>query len=397
MRGFNYFGTYKDLISSVSLPLLCRLHELEGTLRALVRYQPSLLGGFEESARRFNTVTFSRRSGLRVSETKVSAIVLKKAKPENGDELLAFAYCDIIKDIAVLGEARNPACGKETGKGMKMITQGDLNSIDVPTVAVMGGVGCKADARKTPYSASVLMNLVRDSADFNERDNQSMVNEMIADFNHVMSEKTVEPVLLALCFEMDYSFIQYKRRGFKKNDHILLLLLLSRVGFNIGKYASLEQFLDERRDQAETAFSKSTKDWMKGIPDYTHYITFLLKTLIDAYQRLFDSLPFSDGKRHSRSDIVLNFIIESRTDVSKKAIMSALPWISQKSVERALQDLQKQNSIVMKGNGRASTYKVSDELMRRLSNLENSQKNSNKPGNACNKIVPLPDPDQEEK
>ena len=185
-----------------------------------------------------------------------------------------------------------------------------------------------------------------------------MVDNMLAGFNKVVTMKSVDPIIPVLCLEMDYSFIQCQRRGFPKNNLLLLLFLLNRAGFGIGHFISLEEILKERREEAEIAFRKSTKAWMSGDADYTPYVAFFLETLISAYRMLFASLPASDGKRLPHIESVLNFITESQTDVNKKTIMSALPWISQKSVERALSQLQKQDRIVMKSKGRASTYEV---------------------------------------
>ena len=399
MRKFDYLRIHNKLISSEVLPLLGRLHELEGGVRTLNRFQPDLFCGLVESARLRNTVTFSRLSKLSVTETRIRAHALDKKEPVNPEELLAFTYCDIVTDLNVLWSSRNDGLAAEFEEQDDWIAQGFLSFIDIPTITV-------TRCTKTSWSPFSVMSLVMSASGdrekdevsykerYKERDNQAMVDEMIADFNRIVKIETVDPLLPALCLEMDYSFIQCQRRGIAGNDHLLLLYLLNRAGFSIGNFISLEEMFKERREETEAAYGRSTKAWMSGEGDYTPYVVFLLETLVSAYKALFASLPFSESKRPSRTDSILNFIVENQTNVSKKAIMSALPWISQKSVERSLQDLQKQNKIVMEGKGRTSTYKISEELLNALFAYKlTAEMNPNELNNLRNQLVHRPDPD----
>lgn len=399
MRKFDYLRVHNRLVSSEVLPLLGRLHELEGGVRTLNRFQPDLFGGLIESARLRNTVTFSRLSKLSVTETRISAHALDKEEPVSPEELLAFTYCDIVTNLNVLWASRDDGLAAESGDQDDWIAQGFLSFIDIPTIAV-------TKCTQTPWSPFSVMSLVMSASGdrekdemsykerYKERDNQTMIDEMVADFNRVVKIKTVDPLLPALCLEMDYSFIQCQRRGIARNDHLLLLYLLNRAGFSIGNFVSLEEMFKERSDETEAAYGRSTKAWMSGESDYTPYVVFLLETLVSAYKSLFASLPFSESKRPSRTDSILNFIVENQTNVSKKTIMSALPWISQKSVERSLQDLQKQKKIVMEGKGRTSTYKISEELLSALFayGLTENLK-SNKLDSLRNQFVHLSDSD----
>lgn len=85
-------------------------------------------------------------------------------------------------------------------------------------------------------------------------------------------------------FNLDFLCIHPVRDGNGRVSRLLLLLECYRLGFEVGRYISLERLIEEHKERYYETLEQSSQGWHEGRHDpwpYANYLLFIPKT---AYQ-----------------------------------------------------------------------------------------------------------------
>ena len=86
------------------------------------------------------------------------------------------------------------------------------------------------------------------------------------------------------------------------------------------------------------------------------FVRYMLGIILKAYAECDDRFKLIGKKQLTSADRVLIVMQKSLAPLSKKDIAILCPDISQRTVERALKELQDNGKIEQLGNGRATKY-----------------------------------------
>ena len=86
------------------------------------------------------------------------------------------------------------------------------------------------------------------------------------------------------------------------------------------------------------------------------FIKYMLGVILKAYKECDDRFRLIGEKQLTSPERVLTVIQKSLSPLSKKDIMILCPDISQRTIERALKELQLAEKIQQVGNGRSTKY-----------------------------------------
>ena len=180
-------------------------------------------------------------------------------------------------------------------------------------------------------------------------------DEMIKAYQKALNDK-IPPLLLIPSVIHDFLCIHPFDDGNGRMSRILTLLLLYKFDYFVGRYISIEMLIEETKDSYYEELQNSSKFWHEGKNDELPFIKYMLGILLKAYRQCDERFKLIGKEKLSSPERVFSVIEKSLTPLSKRDIMILCPDISQRTVERALKELQDENKIKQIGKGRSVKY-----------------------------------------
>ena len=178
---------------------------------------------------------------------------------------------------------------------------------------------------------------------------------MLKEYN-IAVKANIPPLILIPVVIHDFLCIHPFDDGNGRMSRILTLLLLYKFDYFVGKYISMEMLIEESRDSYYEELKNSSEKWHVGENDELPFIKYMLGIIMKAYKECDNRFKLIGEKNLTSPERVFSVIQKSLEPLSKKDIMILCPDISQRTVERALKDLQDSEKIKRVGAGRSTKY-----------------------------------------
>ena len=114
--------------------------------------------------------------------------------------------------------------------------------------------------------------------------------------------------------------------------------------------------IEESKEAYYDSLQNSSEQWQEGENNAAPFIVYMLGILLKAYTQCDERFRLIAEKKLTSAERVLSVITKSLEPLSKKDIMILCPGISQRTVERALKELQDTQKIRQIDKGRATRY-----------------------------------------
>ncbi len=168
-----------------------------------------------------------------------------------------------------------------------------------------------------------------------------------------------DPLLTSLVFVFDFVSIHPFNDGNGRMSRLLTLLLLYKNGYDVGKYVSVEAEIERSKETYYDALRASSAGWARGDADYAPFVTYMLGVVGACYAEL-DRRMQAVASGASGEEALRKFFDSLVGSASKREILDALPSLSQRTAERLLQKLQREDYVEKVGAARATRYRRVD-------------------------------------
>ncbi len=139
-------------------------------------------------------------------------------------------------------------------------------------------------------------------------------------------------------------------------SRILIILLLYKFGYFVGRCISIEMLIEESKDSYYEELQNSSEKWHTGENDELSFIKYMFAIFLKAYKECDDRFNLIGKEKLISPQRVFSVIQKSLEPLFKKDIMILCPDISQRTIERALKELQDNEKIRKVGSGRLTKY-----------------------------------------
>ena len=163
-------------------------------------------------------------------------------------------------------------------------------------------------------------------------------------------------LLLIPCVILDFLCVHPFADGNGRVSRLLTLLFMYKSGFNIGKYVSFEEQINQSKDFYYGALQDSSKGWHTNENSYTEFMKNFLSTLYKCYKELDKRFSTVNGKKLKKSERIEQTVLNSVLPISKSEICEFLPDVSPTTVEAVLGKMVKDGFIKKLGTARATKY-----------------------------------------
>ncbi len=344
MRKFDYLFLKDSALPTSLVGTAIGLGRLAERMDLRISEHPEVFEELERNARFLSVKGSNAIEGIRTSDDRLSSLIDRTVEPSGHDEQEIAGYRDAL---AIIHGNRNRQIIDE-----KIIL--DLHRVMMSYTPEGGGrykesdnliIGIDAEGRKyvhfRPLSA--------------EETPSAMEQLTLA---YIDAEQSgVEPLLLIPCFILDFLSIHPFSDGNGRVSRLLTLLLLYRHGYDVGRYMSFEERIDNTKGRYYRCLSESSRDWHEGKNDYVPFITYYLGVLSDCYIGLDRCFATVEGKKATKNNRIEAVIMNSLVPISKREIMSALPDVSQRTVELCLHKMVSEGSVERIGGNRNARYR----------------------------------------
>jgi Fic family protein len=331
-------------------------HSLLRTIRILGEYRgkealfmqqtPQVLESLRQVAIIQSTESSNRIEGIQAPADRIKKLVEHKTAPRNRSEQEIAGYRDALATIHA-----NHA-NMSFNVGIVLQLHRDLYQF----VAQQGGRWKMTDNEiaETRADGTKIVRFMPIPA----HQTAEAMERLHALFREKWDRGEIDPFLLIPAYVFDFLCIHPFTDGNGRMARLLTLLLLYHGGFEVGRYISLEQLIENRREGYYDALYKSSHGWHER----THTLLpwweyFLGVMLLDAYHE-FESRTGELTTAHgAKKESVIDTISRLPEEFRVADIERACPGVSRPTINRALRDLREGGKIACLKGGRDAIWR----------------------------------------
>jgi Fic family protein len=176
--------------------------------------------------------------------------------------------------------------------------------------------------------------------------------------DRAFKERWVPPLVALAACNLDFLCIHPFRDGNGRVSRLLLLLQCYHLGFEVGRYISLERLIEQNKDRYYETLGQSSEGWHKGKHDPWPYINFVLYTLLDASKEFEKRVGQTASPKGAKAELVLQAIQAQPGEFRLADIEQACPGVGREWIRTLLSDLRKTGQVKCQGKGPAARWSV---------------------------------------
>ena len=333
----------------LSLPVniyhtIAKIHEYKGKQELYVKNYPDVLEKMIDVAKIQSTKSSNAIEGIYTNDARLNELMNKKAEPRNRNEEEITGYrhvLDIIhENYAYIEFNKNDilTLHNQLYSYSYVNYKGKFKTLD-NTIMEVDALGNRK-VRFQPVSSF---------------ETENYFEKMVEAYNKAVKENIPTLILIPVLIH-DFLCIHPFDDGNGRMSRLLTLLLLYKFGYFVGRYISIEMLIEESKESYYEDLQRSSEKWYTGENYEIPFIRYMLGVLLKAYEECDDRFNLIGNEKLTSTERVLSVVQKSLDPLSKKDIMILCPDISQRTIERALKELNDNNKIKQIGSGRSTKY-----------------------------------------
>lgn len=342
MKTLQQFEAELDEVPASAAWYIGDLGEARGKQELFTRQSQQKLKVLRQHALIESTVSSNRIEGVMVDQDRIKAVVLGRAALLDRDEEEVRGYRNALKWIhekkpviteKTIRELHNLARGKIGDAGQYKAKDSDVieryvdGTYKVRFKTVM--------AKEAPQHMKALVSLWQD---------------------HINS-KSVHPLVILAGFNLDFLCIHPFRDGNGRVSRLLLLLQLYHLGYEVGRYISLERLIEENKERYYETLKLSSQGWHEGKHEPWHYINFVLFIIKEAYKEFEDRASLIKEPKGAKTELIEAAIRSLKSGFTVSDLEKSCPTVSRDMIRRVLHDLKKTRKVACLGRGPGATWR----------------------------------------
>ena len=188
-------------------------------------------------------------------------------------------------------------------------------------------------------------------------DTPVFMKKLIAYWDSTLREGRIHPFLALAAFNLDFLCIHPFRDGNGRVSRLLFLLGCYKLGFEVGRYISLERLIEENKERYYESLEISSQSWHEGKHDpwpYMNHILFILKT---AYQELENRAYHTGVPKGAKTQMIQSAIDTFYDSFTFSELRMKCPTVSADMIRKVLKDLKNRGKLHCTGRGPKAQWK----------------------------------------
>lgn len=345
MRIYNYEQLKQLLMPMETVKLIAKINEYKGKQELFKQQAPQMLKTLKDVAVIQSTKASNAIEGIIITDSRLKSIMENDTNLQDRSEGEIVGYRDVLQlihssyDAIPVRESVILQLHKEMYRYIG-IEGGRWKNVD-NIISETFSDGTKR-IRFEPVSAF---------------ETPAAMQRLCEELRERMTKSDVEPLILISVFILDFLSVHPFNDGNGRMARLLTLLLLYQVGFEVGRYISLEKIIEDSKEDYYETLRKSSVNWHANTNDIFPWVNYLLGTFVAAYKDLESRVGILEPQKGSKSQRVHSFIEKKLGYFTKADIRNACPDVSEATINRVLNELKEQKMITPVGLGRNAKWK----------------------------------------
>ncbi len=308
--------------------------------------RPELLQALREMAIIKSAESSNRLEGVTIPAARLKPVLLGDSKPIDRSEEELLGYRKALSYIH--SNAQEIAIDPASIKHLHKLAQGGQLSGDAGEWKTRNNeiIELYPDGRRkirfVPTSVSKTPEAVK---------------QLCLAYRHVITQQQLPPLLAAASFVFDFLCIHPFRDGNGRVSRLITLLLLYQLGYEVGRYVSLERIVEEDKETYYSVLATCSKDWHKGNHTVQPWWNFFLSTLRQSYVELQQRLDIAETGV-GKSELVRQAALSQRSTFTLKELKALCPSVSEQLIRKILAELKATGALQLTGRGRGARWKT---------------------------------------
>ena len=344
MKTLQQFASKPETIPASTAWNLADLGEARGKQELFTKQSPQRLKVLREHALIESAVSSNRIEGVTVDQSRVGTVIFGKSLLKDRDEEEVRGYRDALKLIHEQG-AKLPV-SETTIKRLHRLTRGDI-----------------WDAGKYKGKDSDIIEKYPDGRErvrfkaVSAAETEAFMSELLELWNRSLRERWVHPLIAVAAFNLDFLCVHPFRDGNGRVSRLILLLQLYHLGFEVGRYISLERVIEENKERYYETLEQSSQGWHEGKHDPWPYVNYLLFILKSAYKEFEERVGQTASPKGAKTELVLNAIRRQSGEFRLADIERACPGVGREWIRVLLAKLRNSGAVACRGRGPAARWR----------------------------------------
>lgn len=156
---------------------------------------------------------------------------------------------------------------------------------------------------------------------------------------------------------LDFLCIHPFRDGNGRVFRLLLLLQCYHLGYEVGRYVSLERVIEENKERYYETLEESSRGWQEGKHDPWPYINFIFFILKSVYREFEERVGQTASPRGAKAEMVLATIRKQTGEFRLADIEAACPGVGREWIRSLLGDLRSSGEVKCSGKGPGTRWR----------------------------------------
>ncbi|MFA6723641.1 MAG: Fic family protein [Lentisphaeria bacterium] len=337
MNTLLYFLPNLKSIPLISTWELSELAEMKGHQELFTRQSPQRLKRMREFSMIESAVSSNRIEGVSIDEKRIGTVLFGNSslRDRNEEEIRGYRNAlDLIHN------------------------QSDKLQLSMATICRFHALSRSGawDAGKFKDKPSDIIETYADGSSrirFKTVEPENVENYLqvaIEKYQEIVRDNQISPLIALAAFNLDFLCIHPFRDGNGRVSRLLLLFMLYQLGYEAGRYISIEKIIESGKTQYYETLELSSRAWHSGHHDawpYINYLLFSFRTLYKEFESCFDSCKVPRGEKTA---VIVRALNEFSGEFSLKELEQRCPGISRDMI----QTVMKRNLSFLKCTGRGA-------------------------------------------
>ena len=344
MKTFQQFEKKIENIPTTTSWYLGDLGEARGKQELFTKQSPQKLKVLREHALIESAVSSNRIEGVTVNQKRVGTVVFGKKHLKDRNEEEVRCYRTALDWIHREG-VKIPVSEKTILK-LHQISRGEIwdagkykkKNVDIIEKLPEGRERVRfktVEASKTP----------------------AFMEKLIEFWQDTLKEKNIHPLIALTAFNLDFLCVHPFRDGNGRVSRLLLLLQCYLLGYEVGRYISLERLIEQNKERYYETLEQSSQRWHEGKHDPWPYINYLLYVIKIACQEFESRVGQMKSPRGAKTEFVMSAINHARNTFRVSDIQKECPSVSVDLIRQLLKKLRASGRVQCLGRGQNAEWK----------------------------------------
>jgi len=338
------FTSPPESISTAMAWAIAELAESRGKQGLFTKQSPQRFKVLREHALIESAVSSNRIEGVEIEPSRVEPVILGRAALHDRDEEEVRGYRDALNLIHTQGSAL--AVSQATIQHLHRLAKPEAWDAGMYKGGDSDIIERYPDGRERVRFRTVAA-----------AETPVAMHALVTAWDRCQRENWIHPLVALAVFNLDFLCIHPFRDGNGRVSRLLLLLQSYHLGFEVGRYISIERLIEQNKERYYETLEQSSQGWHEGNADPWPYVGFVLYVLRSAYREFAQRVGLVKEPRGAKAELVEEAIASIPQDFSVLDLERVCPGVSRDHIRRVLKTLRRQGQVECLGRGPGALWR----------------------------------------